>query len=299
MRIFDCTTYFNEDLMLEVRFNILNKHVDKFVVAESRYSHSGEKKKLNFDIDRFPEFKKKIIYKIVDEEPKDIIYKEKSNILFEDEIDKRTNSIKRITHQRDRIMDCLADANDEDYIFYSDNDEIPNLENINLESNKTKILIFKQRLFYYKFNLFFDRLDWYGTKACKKRDLLSLSWLRNIKSKKYSSYRLDTMFSKTKYTDIKIINDGGWHFSQVKTPKDIEAKLLNGEQHAEYKKTGRDLDHIKDLVKRKIIDYDHAANSKDYKYSKEFKLKTVPIDTMPSFLRQNVDKYSDWFDFSK
>ena len=77
MRIFDCTTYFNEDLMLEVRFNILNKYVDKFVVVESRYSHSGEKKKLNFDIDRFPEFRKKIIYKIVDEEPKDIIYKKK------------------------------------------------------------------------------------------------------------------------------------------------------------------------------------------------------------------------------
>ena len=299
MRIFDCTTYYNEDLMLEVRFNILNKYVDTFVIAESRYSHSGEKKKLNFDIDRFPEFRKKIIYKIVDDEPKDIIYKEKNNILFEDEIDKRTNSIKRITYQRNSIMDCLADAKDEDYIFYSDNDEIPNLENINFESNKTKILIFEQRLFYYKFNLFCDRLDWYGTKACKKRDLLSLSWLRNIKSKKYSSYRLDTMFSKTKYTDIKIINDGGWHFTQIKTPKDIEAKLLNGEQHAEYKKTGRDLEHIKDLVKRKRIDYDHKANSKDYKYSKEFKLKTVPIDTMPSFLRQNVDKYSDWFDFNK
>jgi len=299
MRIFDCTTYFNEDLMLEVRFNILNKYVDTFVITESRYSHSGKKKKLNFDIDRFPEFRKKIIYKIVDEEPKDIIYKKKNNILFEDEIDKRTNSIKRITHQRNSIMDCLADAKDEDYILYSDNDEIPNLENINFESNKNKILIFKQRLFYYKFNLFFDRIDWFGTKACQKKDLLSFSWLRNIKSKKYASYRLDTMFSKTKYTDIKIINDGGWHFSQVKSPKDIEAKLLNGEQHAEYKKTGRDLEYIKDLVKRKIIDYDHEANSKDYKYSKEFKLKTVPIDTMPSFLRQNVNKYSDWFDLNK
>ena len=48
MRIFDCTTYFNEDLMLEVRFNILNKYVDTFVIAESRYSHSGEKKKAKF-----------------------------------------------------------------------------------------------------------------------------------------------------------------------------------------------------------------------------------------------------------
>ena len=48
MKIFDCTTFFNENLMLEVRFNILDKYVDKFVVVESKYSHSGEKKKIKF-----------------------------------------------------------------------------------------------------------------------------------------------------------------------------------------------------------------------------------------------------------
>ena len=37
----------------------------------------------------------------------------------------------------------------------------------------------------------------------------------------------------------------------------------------------------------------------NYKYSKEFKLSNVPIDTLPTFLRQNVNKYSDWFDFDK
>ena len=49
MKIFDCTTYYNEDLMLEVRFNILNEYVDKFIITEAKYSHSGEKKKLNFN----------------------------------------------------------------------------------------------------------------------------------------------------------------------------------------------------------------------------------------------------------
>ena len=57
MRIFDCTTFFDENLMLEIRFNILNKHVDKFVVAEAKYSRSGDKKKLNFDIKKFSIFK--------------------------------------------------------------------------------------------------------------------------------------------------------------------------------------------------------------------------------------------------
>ena len=299
MKIFDCTTYYKEDLMLEVRFNILNKHVDKFVIAESKYSHSGEKKKLNFNINKFSEFKKKIIYLAIDNEPQDIIYQTKNNAFVENEVDKRTNSVKRITYQRNRLMDCLTDAKGDDYILYSDNDEIPDLENFNFETNQSKILIFKQKLFYYKFNLFFDRINWYGTKGCKKKDLLSISWLRNIKTKKYPIYRLDTIFSKNKYKNVKIIENGGWHFTQLKTPKDIEIKLLNGEQHAEFKQTGKNLDYITDLVKRKKIDYDHKAKTEDYKYSMEFSLKTVPMSYMPAFLQENSNKYSEWFDFNK
>ncbi len=285
--------------MLEVRFNILSKYVDKFLISEARYSHSGEKKKLNFDINKFSQFKDKIIYKIVDKEPNNIIYKKKNDSLYENESDKRTNSIKRISHQRNILMECLNEAADDDYIMYSDNDEIPDLEFINFKKNKNKILIFKQKLFYYKFNLFFDRIEWYGTKACKKKYLRSFNWLRDVKSKKYPNYRLDTIFSKKKYTDVKIIEEGGWHFSQIKTPKDIQTKLLNGEQHAEFKKAGKNLEYISDLVKRKIVDYDHKAKSKDYKYSKEFKLKSVTIDNMPVFLKDNLNKYSEWFDFEK
>ena len=211
----------------------------------------------------------------------------------------RANSIKRINYQRDKLMVGLHEASDEDYILYSDNDEIPNLSNIDLKNIKNKIIIFKQKLYYYKFNLFFDRISWYGTKACKKKNLKSLSWLRDVKSKKYPIYRIDNILSKTKYNNVKIINDGGWHFSQVKTPKDIQTKLLNGEQHAEFKKTGKNFEYIKGLVERKSIDYDHKARSEDYKYSKEFKLKTVPINTMPQFLKDNVGKYTEWFDLEQ
>ena len=89
MKIFDCTTFFDENLMLEVRFNILNKYVDKFVVAESKYSHSGNKKKLNFDIKKFYEFKKKIIYLPIENEPNDVIYQNENNVVFEDDTSKK------------------------------------------------------------------------------------------------------------------------------------------------------------------------------------------------------------------
>ena len=299
MKIFDCTTYYSEDLMLEVRFNILNEFVDKFIISEAKFSHSGEKKKLNFDINKFKEFKKKIVYITVDEEPKNIIYKKKGENFFEREEDKRINSINRISHQRDKIIEALEEADDEDYVLYSDNDEIPNLENFDFENNSSKILIFKQKLYYYKFNLFFDRISWFGTKGCKKKNLLSFSWLRDVKSRKYPIFRLDTFFSNNKYTNVKIIENGGWHFSQVKSPEDIEVKLLNGEQHAEFKQTGKNLDYITDLVKRKKIDYDHKAKSNEYKYSNEFELKTVPIDSLPVFLKKNYEKYYKWFDFEK
>jgi len=299
MKIFDCTTYYKEDLMLEVRFNILDKYVDKFVIAEATYSHSGNKKKLNFDINKFSKFKNKIIYLKVENEPNDIIYNKKGKVLSEEDSEMRANSIKRINYQRNKLIEGLTDAKDDDYILYSDNDEIPKLEGVNFHNNKNKIIIFKQKLFYYKFNLYFDRINWFGTKGCKKKDLSSFSWLRDVKSKRYPIYRIDNIFSKTKYSNINIIEDGGWHFTQLKTPKDIEIKLLNGEQYAEYKKANKNLQYITDLVKRKSVDYDHMAKTSSYKYNKEFKLKTIPIDSMPPYLRDNVKKYSEWFDFDK
>ena len=168
-----------------------------------------------------------------------------------------------------------------------------------IEKNKSKILIFRQKLFYYKFNLFCDRVDWYGTKGCKKKELISFDWLREIKPKKYSTFRFDTFFSKTKYTNIKVIQNGGWHFSQLKTPQDIQIKLLNQEHHDEYRLARKNLPKVEDLVKRKTIIYDHKAKSSDYKFSKEFKLKTLSMNHMPLFLKQNVNKYSEWFDFEK
>ena len=183
MKIFDCTTFYNENLMLEVRFNILNKYVDKFVISEAKYSHSGEKKKLNFDIKRFTEFKKKIIYQTVENEPEDIRYEIKNNLRTEKKKDLRNNSVLRISHQRNIMMDCLNEASDDDYIFYSDNDEIPNFERVDFNESKNKIIIFKQKLFYYKFNLLCDWVDWYGPKGCRKKFLHSIAWIREINAK--------------------------------------------------------------------------------------------------------------------
>ena len=60
MKIFDCFTYYDEDLVLDIRLNTLNKYVDKFVIIEAGEDHQGNKKGKNFKIDDFKKFKSKI-----------------------------------------------------------------------------------------------------------------------------------------------------------------------------------------------------------------------------------------------
>ena len=164
MRIFDCTTFYSEHLMMDIRFHVLNDFVEKFIVCESRYSHSGKKKELNFDINNYPKFKDKISYIVIDEEPPNIIG-DKNGLA--EPFEKRSDSLKRINLSYDYMIKSLSDVNENDLIILSDNDEIPNLNSKQFKNSKRDILIFKQLFFYYKFNLQYDLIPWFGSKAAK------------------------------------------------------------------------------------------------------------------------------------
>ena len=295
MNIYDCTTYFDEPLMMDVRFNVLNDYVKKFVVVESVFSHRGAKKELNFDIKLYPKFKDKIKYVVLEKEPDNLSFDNNKN----DDLIKRLNSIKRIEHQRNEALKGCLEATEQDYIFYSDNDEIPKLNDINFNSIKERFIIFEQKLFHYKFNLFNDRIPWYGTKGAKKKNIKSIADLRNMKAKKYAFFRLDTLFSKTKFISVRVIKNGGWHFTQLKSPEDLEKKFIHDENHNEYDKLDIGLNKIKDMIDRKVIEYDHLAKkSSANKHGHEFKLKPVQIEkNLPDYLVTNVDKFKKWFDF--
>ena len=62
MKIYDCITFFEENFLFDLRFKILNKYVDYFVICEAAYSHSGEKKQKLFDPSLYGEYKSKIIH---------------------------------------------------------------------------------------------------------------------------------------------------------------------------------------------------------------------------------------------
>ena len=161
MKIYDCTTFYSEHMMLDIRFHILDKYVEKFIVVESKFSHSGKSKLLNFDIKNYPKFKDKIIYLVIDKEPEDLLEPNKSNEFYY----KRVNSLKRIELSYNYMSGAIKNAIEDDLIILSDNDEIPNLESNEFKKSKKDIFIFKQLIFYYKFNLHYEIMPWYGSKA--------------------------------------------------------------------------------------------------------------------------------------
>ena len=296
MKIFDCTNYFNEDVIYGLRLEILDKYVDKFIVAESLYSHSGQRKKLNFDINKYPKFKSKIHYIVVENEPQDLIRLD--GLPFDQAQGmKRMNSLKRIRQQYDVLREGIKDAQNDDLIILSDCDEIPNLENLN-KVNSKQIIIFKQLLFYYKFDLYHNAMTWYGSKGCLKKDLLTFNWLRNIKNKTYNFWRIDTFFSKNKYMNVKIIENGGWHFTNIKSPEDIHMKLSNYGEHNEFEMSDIDLAKMSQLVKEKKVYFNHNVDkSNPNKYSYGHELVKINKNLLPKFLVDNYLKFKDWCEY--
>ena len=290
MKIIDCTSFYNEHMMYDIRLNVLKDKVDKFIVTESTYSHSGKKKKLNFDINNYPKFKDKITYIVIDKEPIGIVPENNNPSL------QRSNSLKRIALSYDESLKILKNSSSEDFIMLSDNDEIPNLNSKQLINNKNSIVIFNQLFIYFKFNLLYDKMIWPGTKGCSMKKLKSLSWLRNIKLKKYPFWRLDTLFSENKYIDINVIQDGGWHFTNLKTPEEMYEKFMNFGHHDEFRLSGLTIEKIREKIKNQEMFYDHFADkSSNNKWESDYKLKVIGDEMLPSYLIKNKNKYREWF----
>ena len=296
MKIFDCFMYFDEEVILDLRLNILNQHVDYFVIVESSFNHKGDKRRLRFDITKFKKFENKIIYLVFDNEPKKIEKIFQSDSEGEKSGKFILNALQRENGQRNFILKGLNNASDNDLILISDVDEIPNLENINFDKIKAKIFIFKQHMFYYKFNLKLPNLIWCGTKACKKKYLKSPQWLRNIKDKKYSYFRLDTFFSEKKHISVKLIDDGGWHFTNIKTAKEIEHKLKSYLHHREFDINPMTTDEIEKIIRDKKAIYNLNVDKTVSKIGNGDKLEKFPLQKLPKFLQNNLENYKEWID---
>ncbi len=257
----DCVTFFDNSFMFDFRYNILKDYIDLFVVCESKYDHRNNLKKLNFD-------------------PKYIKNDKIKYIILERPFPNNTDIWKNQAIQREFLLNSLKSfVNDDDYIFFSDPDEIPNPKLLkNFELTK-KYGIFLQKCFNFKFNLFNPyETPWEGTRVCKKKNLKSIDFMRQkVKSKnlKYSFFRFD------KEKDIQIYNEAGWHFNNIMEPELISLKLKTF-AHSEFsEKRFSDVNIIKNKIEKKI---DLFQRGHQYE-------KIDLDDSFPDYLTSNYDKY--------
>ena len=296
MKIYDCFMYYDEDTVVDIRLNCLDAYVDKFLIVESKFTHSGRKRDLLFDINQFKHFKDKIIYLVLDHEPQGIETIDDKDDESAQSFKSIENAIRRENYHRNYISRGLIDADAEDIIMISDADEIPNLENLDLKKIKNKLIIFQQKMFYYKLNLYLDSFRWCGSKACRKKNLISPQWLRNVKDRNYPFWRIDTLFSKNKYQNIYFVNDGGWHFSNIKNAKEIKEKLKSYLHHREFDEEPLSVEEIDKIIKEKKTIYDLKVDKSVSKFNKGQKLTTTDLKLLPNYIQNNVGKFKLWLD---
>ncbi len=293
MKIIDTFMFFDENMMLDIRLNILDKYINKFIICESTYNHNGEAKKLNFDLNLFSKFRSKIVYVVLEKKPENLrkINDNDNKDLKQSKI--LDNALIRENFQRNYVQNELKKIDEEDLILVNDLDEIPNLEKF---VYKKKITIFQQRLQYFKLNLSYPNYLWSGSKICKKKHLISPQWLRNVKTRKYPIWRPDLILSNKKYNNIEIIKDGGWHFTNIKSAEEIHHKMTNFLHHYEYQNSGLNSEDIKKLIKRKKALYNYAADQRENKWKNNPELVKIELDNLPSYISTNKKKFESWID---
>lgn len=286
--------YSGEDMILDIRLNTLENYVSNFIICEAKFHHNGSEKKLNFDISKFQKFKDKIIYIVLENQPSSLLEIKESDNSKVKKNKILDNALIRENFQRNFCFKEINKFPGDDLIIINDLDEIPNLKNF---SYRNKITIFKQKMIYYKFNLKYPNYNWMGSKICKIKHLLSPQWLRNIKSKKYPTWRLDILFNKRKYSDICFVNNGGWHFTNIMTPEKMDLKFRNFLHHFEYEESGFDVQKLQELVKNKKVLYDHNSDKKNSnKWQESKKLEKIDLNLLPDYLIKNLSKYKLWMD---
>ncbi len=271
--IYDCFTFYNELELLDLRLNILNDVIDKFVLVEMNKTHMGEYKPFIFEEnkEKFSKFLDKIIHVKINKSP-DII-KSKEDI----------NGNKWIleNYQRDQIMQGLKDAKEEDVVIISDLDEIPNPDCIRKYTNGIQTL--EQKNFYYYLNyLNVSEPIWeHGSKIGHVSDLKEPKQvLPYSESYSYTEKGKPTYFRFCKGERIK---DGGWHFSfvmdidkMITKRKSIVEQQFNTEENMSY-------DYIQRCIKA----------GKDL-YGRKYLYKAINIDkSYPEYIRNNKQKYSN------
>lgn len=273
-KIYDTFIFFNELDLLEIRLNILNEKVDYFVIVEANRTFTGIEKPLYYNENkkRFNDFSEKIINVTINDIPDsfDEIYRNYNDPLKNSILEdcRTTPNIPRNTeiqwlrefYQKECIKKGIIEADDDDFIFISDLDEIwdPNLEyDFSTEEN----IRLNQRVFTYYLNLESSE-NWYGTVGTKYKNLKNYS-INHIRTPNRNQYR--------------IIENAGWHFT-FQGGENMIRKKIESYGHQEYNH-----DLIKNNIQRSIDNFSDV-------FGRGFTL-SVNNSYLPKYVLDNIEKY--------
>ena len=76
---------------------------------------------------------------------------------------------------------------------------------------------------------------------------------------------IQNMLSINKYINLDIVNDGGWHFTNLKTPEELYQKLTNFGHHDEFELSGLTVNDLKKKIEEKKVFFNHFIYKENYK----------------------------------
>lgn len=263
---------FNDELdLLEIRLNILDRFVDKFVIVEADETFTGNPKPLHFkkNKDRFKQWEHKIIHYVVDDFPlDDEIYRKAMN---SPNTGNKEHWWVREFYQKESMIKALNFRSD-DIVFVSDLDEIWNPEmdfDYRDDEKYLKDQTYRPKATAYHYYLN-NRSDqdingWTGTRV---------STMEVIRKHGINHFRTE------RENPSILIENGGWHFTFMGGAENIREKL-KAYGHQEY-----NIDAIKDKIEENI------KNNKDF-LNRGFKL-WKDESQLPDYLVNNKEKWKQY-----
>ncbi len=262
-KIYDCFTFFNEYDLLEIRLKLLYPFVDKFVIAEANFTHSGKEKPFNFlnQKARFEPWADKIQYIPVQLSLQNIEFAED-----EQSYNPANGSWTLENNQRLALGEIASELNDDDIVLVGDLDEIINpalLANIDLTTPKSMTQIYCN--YFFNCQVANRHKWWNGTVACTGKYF-----------KQHDAQQL-----RDKRNEFEKLKNAGWHFTYLGGVEAIQKKLSSF-SHTEYNKEKYlDARYLEDAIKK----------GKDVLQRKHLKYIFIPISSYPLSLQKVLIQY--------